>query len=183
MINISVPTRDEVDSRAQELFDALSSKLGKVPNIYATIGYSSAALESILTFSQAAGDGTFSPREIEAIKLAVSEANGCDYCRAAHTVLAKIQGFTEEETLRIRDGSIAEPRLRVLTSLASEVARNAGKASPEIRERFFELGFDNKALIDFIAVVISVTFTNYVHGLTGVPIDFPEARNLEAIAA
>jgi AhpD family alkylhydroperoxidase len=183
MSSISVPTRSDVDAKGKELFDALSSKLGKVPNIYATIGYSSAALDSILAFSQAAGDGTFSPREIEAIKLAVSEANGCDYCRAAHTVLAKVQGFTEEETVQIRSGSIEDPRLRTLTSLATEVARNAGKASAEIRDRFFYLGFDNKALIDFIAVVISVTFTNYVHGLTGVPIDFPEVRSLEAIAA
>ena len=88
LTQITVPTRDQVDATSQGIFDQLKSQLGMVPNIYATIGYSSNALSSFLAFSGNAGKGTFSNKEIEAIKLAVSEANGCNYCKAAHTAIA-----------------------------------------------------------------------------------------------
>lgn len=182
MSNTAVPTRDQLDERGQSIFDAIRKKLGVVPNLYATIGYSSGVLESYLGFSDSAAAGSFSAREVEAIKLAVSEANGCDYCRAAHTALAKMNGFTHEQTLELRDGSISDPKLNVLTNLAAQVAERAGQVDPEVRGRFFELGYSEKALIDFVAIVVSVTFTNYVYGLTQVPIDFPKVEPVEALA-
>ncbi|MDX1774622.1 hypothetical protein [Oceanihabitans sediminis] len=48
---ISVPTKSDVNEKSQVLFNQLQSQLGMVPNLYATIGYSSNALENFLTFS------------------------------------------------------------------------------------------------------------------------------------
>ena len=170
---INVPTKDQVDEKSQAIFDQLKGQLGMVPNLYATIGYSSDALGSFLAFSGGAGKGTFSAKEVEAIKLAVSEANNCVYCKSAHTAMAKGAGFTEEETVALRKATIDDTKLNALTQLAREVAQEAGHVSDDVRERFFEVGYDEKALIDFVAVVISVTFTNYVHALTKVDVDFP----------
>lgn len=171
--NIAVPTREQVNTESQAIFDQLKGQLGMVPNLYATIGYSSNALSSFLGFSGEAGKGTFSAKEIEAIKLAVSEANNCVYCKSAHTAIAKMNGFTEEETVDLRKARIADTKLNALTSLAKEVALKAGHVSDEVKEQFFAQGYDEKALIDFVAVVIAVTFTNYVHGITQVAVDFP----------
>lgn len=176
LTQIAVPTRDQVNEESQLIFDQLKGQLGMVPNIYATIGYSSKALANFLTYSGEAGKGTFSKKEIEAIKLAVSEANNCLYCKSAHTAIAKMNGFTDEETVELRKATIADEKLNALTSLAGEVAKTAGHVSSEVKERFFAQGYDEKALIDFVAVVVSVTFTNYVYGLTKVPVDFPEAH-------
>ncbi len=171
--SISVPTKQEVNEESGAIFDQLKSQLGMVPNIYATIGYSSNALSSFLAFSGNAGKGTFSKKEMEAIKLAVSEANECNYCKSAHTALAKMSGFSDEDTVKLRHTTIEDEKLNVLTSLASEVASKAGHVDQDLRDKFFALGYDEKALIDFVAVVVSVTFTNYIYGLTKVEIDFP----------
>ncbi len=171
--NIAVPGKEQVDATSQAIFEQLNAQLGMVPNIYATIGYSSNALSSFLAFSGNAGKDTFNKKEIEAIKLAVSEANNCAYCKSAHTALAKMNGFSDEETLQIRNGGLENEKLNVLTTLAREVASKAGNVDEGIREQFFAQGYDEKALIDFVAVVVSVTFTNYVFALTKVPIDFP----------
>ena len=178
MKTIAVPTREQVDAKSQQIFDQLKGQLGMVPNLYATIGYSSDTLENFLNFSGKAGKGSFSNKEIEAIKLAVSQVNGCDYCLAAHTAIGKMNGFTEDETLQLRDASITYPKLKVLTSLAKEVAETKGKANQELVENFFSAGYDEKALIDFISVVMEVTFTNYTHNLTKIPVDFPKAQAL-----
>ena len=182
MTNIQVPTRDQVDAKAQGIFDNLKKALGVVPNLYATIGYSSNALESFLGFSGTAGKGTFSNKEIEAIKLAVSQVNECEYCLAAHTALAKMNGFTEEETLELRATTIDDARLNAITTLANEISADAGRASQQALDNFFAQGFDEAALIELISVIISVTFTNYVFGATAVPVDFPATQPL-AVAA
>lgn len=183
MANIQVPTREQVDAKAQGIFDQLKKQLGTVPNLYATIAYSSDTLENYLSFSGKAGKGTFKQKEIEAIKLAVSEVNGCQYCQAAHTALAKMAGFTEEETLELRTATVKDARLNAITGLAKELAENRGKASEATIDAFFAQGFDEKGLIDLIAVVTAITFTNYVHGTTKVPIDFPRAKVLTGVAA
>lgn len=179
MRTIAVPTREQVDSKSQQIFDQLKGQLGMVPNLYATIGYSSDTLENFLQYSGKAGKASFSNKEIEAIKLAVSEVNGCEYCLAAHTAIGKMNGFTEEETLQLRDSSISDPKLKVLTSLAREVALTRGKANGELVENFFQAGYDEKALIDFISVVIEISFTNFTHNLTKIPVDFPKAQALK----
>jgi len=173
LTQIAVPTRDQVNEESQVIFDQLEKQLSFVPNIYATIGYSSNALSSFLAFSGNAGKETFSNKEIEAIKLAVSEANDCIYCKSAHTAIAKMNGFTDEEAAKLRTASIADHKLNVLTSLALEVAAKAGHVSEASRERFFGLGYGPKELVDFVAVVTAVTFTNYIHALTKVEVDFP----------
>ncbi len=183
MTNIQVPTRNEVAPKSQAIFDQLKQQLGTVPNLYATIGYSPDALENFLEFSAKAGSGTFNKKEIEAIKLAVSEANNCQYCLAAHTALAKMAGFNEEETIELRTASSSDFRLKAITRLAKEVAENKGKPSQEAIENFFEEGFNEKALVDLITVVTAITFTNYIHGTTRVPIDFPKAVSLSTTTA
>lgn len=174
---ISVPTKNDVNEKSQQLFDQLDAQLGMVPNLYATIGYSSNALENFLTFSGNAGKGTFSNKEIEAIKLAVSQVNNCVYCKSAHTAIAKSNGFSEDETVQLRNATIADPKLKVLTTMAKQVAEKAGHIDADVRESFFNLGYDAKGLMDFVAVVIAITFTNYAHALTKVDVDFPLVEN------
>lgn len=178
MKTIQVPTRDQVDATSQGVFDNLKSALGMVPNLYAAIGYSSNALTSFLAFSDGASKGSFNNKEVEAIKLAVSEANNCNYCKSAHTVIAKGAGYTEEETKQLRALTIEDAKLNAIVKLAYDIAKNAGHVSNENKEAFFAQGYDEKALIDLVAVVTAVTFTNFAFGVTQVPIDFPLAENV-----
>jgi len=94
-----------------------------------------------------------------------------------------MNGFTEDETIQLRDGSIADAKLNTLSTLAAEVAQNRGKASQNKLDEFFAAGYDEKALIDFLAVVMEISFTNYTHNLTQVPVDFPKAKSLSESAA
>jgi len=178
MYTIHVPTRDRVDPKAQVVFDALKKNLGMVPNLYAVIGYSANALESFLAFSWAQGRGSFDAKEREAVALAVSEFNGCSYCLAAHTALAKMNGFSDEETHDLRAGTIEEPKLGALTRLAISIVETRGKANPKFVEDFFSAGYGKPALIDLIALVAERNFANYVGRLAAVPVDFPKAAPL-----
>jgi len=179
---IQVPTRDQVDAKAQGVFDNLQKQLGTVPNLYAVIGHSGDALTNFLNFSGQAGSNSFTKKEKEAIDLAVSEVNGCTYCLAAHTALGKMAGFTEEETQQLRATTIADARLSAITKLAAGIAQNRGKVEGQLVQNFFDQGFDEKGLIDLLSAVTAITFTNFAHGLTNVAVDFPAAVALEDLA-
>ncbi|TKG92913.1 carboxymuconolactone decarboxylase family protein [Puteibacter caeruleilacunae] len=183
MTKINVPIKEQVDDKAKAIFDNLEKMLGMIPNLYATMGYSSDVLAGYLQYSSSLGSSSFNKKEIELIKLAVSEVNGCNYCVAAHTVLAKMNGFSEEETIGIRLGQIQDSRYYVIVKTAQEIARERGKLSDITYEQFYALGFDTKALVDLIAVVNAVSFTNFLHRATDVPIDFPAAPQINRDAA
>lgn len=178
MKTIEVPNKTQVDTKANAIFDNLEKNLGMVPNIYATIGYSSDVLEGYLNYSSMVGSTSFSKKEVEAIKLAVSEINNCQYCKAAHTTLAKMNGFTEEETILIRAAQLKDSKLNTLVKTAQEIAAKKGEISSETKEAFYSLGYDNKAFIDLIATVNVVSFTNFIHNATKIPVDFPAAPAL-----
>jgi len=178
---IKVPTRDQVDAKAQSIFDNLNSQLGFVPNLYAVIGHSSDTLENYLNFAGNVGKTTFNAKQSEAIKLAVSEVNGCSYCLSAHTAISKLNKISEEEILNFRQGKSEDPQLNAIVALAKNIAENRGKADTDKVIEFLAAGFDNKALIDLLATVIEITFTNYAHGVTKVPVDFPVAKSLAEV--
>ncbi|GHE60483.1 MULTISPECIES: carboxymuconolactone decarboxylase family protein [Roseivirga] len=179
MRTFNVPTRDEVSVESQQLFDALEKKLGMVPNLYASIGYSGNALASYLTFQDAQAQGTFNAKQREAVNLVVSQVNGCTYCQAAHTTLGKMNGFTEEETIALRQGRSSDAKLNAIVGLAKSLVENRGRASEDKVEEFLAQGYDQAALVDLVALVASKTLANYVHNLFDFAIDFPEAQPLE----
>lgn len=178
MKTINVPTREQVSPQAQVIFDAIAKKLGKVPNLYATIGYSAEALKAMLDFEETLNHGVFSAKEREAVYLVVSQVNSCDYCLAAHTILAGMRGFTKDEILNCRRGQAADPKLYAVLQLAKAIAENKGIVNAAVKDAFFDAGFNEAALIELSALVTLRTFTNYVYALTEIPVDFPAVEKI-----
>ena len=171
------PTRDEVAATNQAIFDNLQKALGFVPNLYATIGYSENGLARYLAYQNA--KTTLSNREKEAVNLIVSQINGCIYCQSAHTVIGKMNVFTDEQVLDIRRGKSDNPKLDALVKLAASITKKQGKADAAAVDAFFAQGYNNENLIDVILQVADKIAMNYVHNLTEIPVDFPLALSLE----
>lgn len=128
------------------------------------------------TEASLAHDSSFSAKEREAINLVVSQVNACDYCLAAHTGIAKMRGFTEDQTIEIRKGSFSDAKLDAAIKLARSIANNKGNAGNAALENFFNAGYDEKALVELTALVALRSFTNYVFANTQIPVDFPLAK-------
>lgn len=172
----TVPTRDEVSSNNQAIFDNLEKALGFVPNLYATIAYSKNGLERFLAYQNA--KTSLSNKEKEAVNLIVSQVNGCAYCQSAHLVLGKMNGFTEEQLLDIRKGKSSDEKLNSLIQLAAEITKTRGNADSNIVDAFYAQGYTNENLVDLMLQISDKTAMNYLHNLTQVPVDFPLAPTL-----
>ncbi|GMV77145.1 MAG: hypothetical protein AMXMBFR79_02800 [Chitinophagaceae bacterium] len=175
MTNFNVPTRGEVSSNNQEIFDNLKKGLGTVPNLYAVMAHSDTALGNYLAFQNA--KTTFNNKEKQAINLIVSQVNECAYCQAAHTVLGKMNGFTEEQTIEIRKGSTAfDAKLNALVVLAKEVTIKKGFVDGASLENFFNAGYTKGQAVELVMLVAEKIAMNYLHAVTKVAIDFPAAK-------
>jgi uncharacterized peroxidase-related enzyme len=177
MSTFNIPTRNEVSNGNQAIFDKLNKGLGFVPNLYATFAHSENALGNFLGLANAKTSLTAKQKEV--IDLAVSEVNGCAYCLAAHTAIAKGAGFTEDQTLEFREGySSSDAKLDALATFASEAAAQRGKPSAEAIEALITAGYTKENVVDAVLAIGTITITNYLHGITKVAVDFPAAPSL-----
>lgn len=107
--------------------------------------------------------------------------NRCAYCLAAHTAIGGMVGFTPAQILEIRRGRASfDPRLDALARLVHGIASERGHADPALVEAFLAAGWTQANLVDAIVVIGDKTVTNYLHGTTRVPVDFPPAPALDA---
>lgn len=179
MKTIAVPAKEQLSIESQSLLESVEKKMGRIPNLYATIGYSSSALKAMLdTETALSHNSSFSTKEREAVNLVVSQVNNCDYCLAAHTMLGKMRGFSEDEILNIRKGQHSDAKLNSVVILAKSIAENKGNADNSTLQNFFESGYDEKALMELTALIALRSFTNYVFANTQIPVDFPLAESL-----
>jgi len=174
---INVPTSADVNPANQEIFSNLNSALGFVPNIYAAMAHSNTALGRFLTFSN--GETSLSNQEKEVIDLAISNVNACSYCQAAHTAIAKMNGFTDEQALELRKGGASwDTKLNTLARFARSFATNRGRVEDSLKQEFFDAGYTNENLIDVVVQAGVINITNTLHNVTKVEVDFPAVPNV-----
>lgn len=173
----SIPTRAEVSENNQGIFDNLQKGLGFVPNLYAYFSKSETALGDYLAFQ--GRKSTLKAKEREVINLVTSQINGCRYCQSAHTVLGKMNGFTNEQILEIRKGIAPfDSKLDALVKFTASTVENRGRATEESKEAFFAAGYSEANLVDVVIVIGDKIISNYIHNLTGFEIDFPIAEEI-----
>lgn len=173
-----VPTRDEVSEDNKLVFDKLQKSLGFVPNLYAYYAKNETALQDYLALQNR--KSTLKAKEREIVNLVTSEFNGCRYCQSAHTVIGKMNGFSEEEILEIRTGSASfDSKLNALAQFTLSSLENSGRASQQALENLLASGYTEANIIDIIIVIGDKTISNYIHNLTNFEIDFPIAPALE----
>jgi AhpD family alkylhydroperoxidase len=177
MKTLAIPIREQVSPANQTLFDNLTKMAGHVPNLYAIFAYSENALGNYLTLQS--GKTSLRAKEREVVNLVVSQVNKCLYCLSAHTAIAKMQGFTDDQVLEVRGAEITfDHKLDALAKLVKSIAENQGHADPKLVENFYAAGYNEGSLIDVVMAVGDKIITNYAFALTAVPIDYPIAPEL-----
>jgi len=139
---------------------------GKLAPVYLQIGNSEPALNAYLGMETALKKSTLALREVEAIKLLVSELNQCDYCLAIHQVKAGAAGLSDEQKLAIRRGEqLEDTRLNAITSTVRTFFSQPGPTSDEQFEALQRVGLTDAELVDMALVAATIFFTNVFNHL------------------
>ncbi|WP_291147529.1 carboxymuconolactone decarboxylase family protein [Flavobacterium sp. UBA7680] len=179
MTRLTALNPDEVKGKTKDLFNAVQSKLGVVPNMMRTMGNSPAVLEGYLNFSGALSHGKLSAKTGELIALAVSESNSCDYCVAAHTFIGGKLLKTDAQVLQdARKGNSADAKTEAILQLAKTLISKNGLVSDEDVNKAKNAGVSDAEIAETVAHVALNVLTNYFNNTANTQIDFPEVSSL-----
>lgn len=179
MARIQPLTQDNAPAASQPLLEAVKKKMGMVPNLLGTFAQAPAALSTYLNVSETLGGGLLEAPERERVALAVGQANSCDYCLAAHTMIGKGAGLSVDETLQAREGRSADPKQAALALFAKEITENRGNVTDEQLSAFKSAGWSDAHVLEVITHVAFNTLTNYTNHIAQTQIDFPAAPELQ----
>jgi uncharacterized peroxidase-related enzyme len=160
------------------LLDGVQKGMGATPNMFRVAAQSPVALESLVAQFGAMGKGSFDARTREALALAISESNACDYCISAHTMLGRRAGLNDDALEQVRSGKSADAHLAALLKLARTVVDRRGHIGAALEEAR-RSGISDAEIIELLANVALTTFTNYLNVAAGTDIDFPVVRHRE----
>jgi uncharacterized peroxidase-related enzyme len=164
--------------KARTLLDGVRTKLGVVPNLLRTMASSPAVLEGYLGLSGALAGGRLPATLREQIALAVAEANVCEYCLAAHSMLGMKAGLGEEQIAAARRGDALDARDRGALRFALAVVGSRGGVSSADLERVRGAGFGDADIAEIVAHVALNVLTNYLNRVADTEIDFPKVAAL-----
>ena len=165
---------NDAEPKAKDLLEAAQKKMGFVPNMYNAMANSPGLLNTYIqgydAFREQSG---FSSMEQEVVFLAISQANGCEYCMAAHSFLAEAaSGVPSDVTAAIRDGKqVPEMQLNALSIFSRLMVTKRGLPSQSDVEAFLSAGYKEKDILEIIHAIAVKTISNYTNHIFHTEVD------------
>lgn len=158
----------------REILDLAQKQVGFIPNMYAMMANAPAVLSTYLHgYSLFRSESGLTPPEQEVVLLAVSQVNGCNYCTAAHSMIAdKVSKVPADVLASIRHGKpIADPRLAALYDMSVEMVKTHGKPDAKVVKAFLDAGFEERALLYLVLAIAVKTLSNFTNHAFATPVD------------
>lgn len=173
-MSFTVHTAESAPAGSRAALEAIQSRYGFLPNLAATVAESPGALKGLFASIEAYDDPalTLTPLERQIVLIATSVENRCDFCVAAHSMLASSLGLERAQIERLQSGqSLADDRLEALRVFTTEVVRQRGWIDSAAIESFFAAGFDRGQVFEVALGVALKTLTNYINHIAGTEVN------------
>lgn len=171
-MSFTIHTPATAPAGSRPLLEKVRASLGFVPNLYGVLAESPAALEAALGLTEAYARSGLSAAEQQVVLLATSTENDCEYCVAAHTVIAAAQRVPTDVVQAVRNGSpIASPKLEALRRFTTAVVRERGRVPENDVAAFLAAGYTRAQLLGVLLGVTIKIQSNYLNHIAHTPLD------------
>jgi uncharacterized peroxidase-related enzyme len=174
---ITLPLLDAADltpRQSELLARGRKAAQGMLPNMYRAMAHSPALLDTYLYGYEALRkEAGFTSAELEVIFLVISYENACDYCVAAHSLVADtLSRVPRAVTDAIRNGQdIPDPKLGVLAEVTRKVLLSRGRPDQATVQQLVDAGYSDKHLLGIVLAIGIKTLSNYTNHLFDTPLD------------
>lgn len=167
-----VHTIESAPEGAKETLAAAKKGYGFVPNLLAVMAEAPALVKGYTALSRIFDETSFSAAERQIVLLTTSIENGCDYCVAAHSVIAGMQKVPDEVVQAIRNGTqIDDAKLEALRSFTSAVVTKRGWPTDGDATAFHAAGYSPRQALEVVLGVGLKTLSNYMNHIAETPLD------------
>ena len=181
MPHVDLVNPAEATDAQKETLDQVSKAFGTVPNMFKAIANSPSALESMFGSFQALAKGKLGAKIGEQIAVAIANANSCEYCLSAHTVLGQNAGLSESAMAEAQAGRSEDPKTQAALDFALKLVKQHAQISAADVEVVRDAGFSSEEIAEIVAHVALNIFTNYTNLALDVPLDFPKVELRRAV--
>ena len=146
-----------------------------MPNLYASMAQSPAALDGYLAFRGALGKGVLSLPMRERIALVTAAINDCGYCVSAHTFRGAKVGLSTSELAATQKSQAEDPRSTAALQFVDVLLQRRGLIADEDFSRMKSHGWSDEEIGEIVAHVALNVFSNYYNHVAAPDLDFPAA--------
>lgn len=173
MTTFSLHTPDSAPAAAKDILKDSLKRLGFVPNLYAGMAESPAALKGYLGLSAVFGETQLTEIERNVVWLAVSVANRCDFCVAVHSFIAKMMAKADPALVSAlrEQRALSDTKLEALASFTRAVVHQRGWMEESQIEAFLRAGYTKANVLDVILGVSMKTLSNYANHVMQTPLN------------
>jgi uncharacterized peroxidase-related enzyme len=172
MTTFEIHTPETVTDSAAATLNSVQSNIGFIPNVFATIAESPAALTGFVNLGEAFASSTFTSEEQQVIQLAVSTENECVYCVSGHTAFAQTLNIPESVVSALRAKKpLPDERLNALSNLVRSLVQHRGHIERKEIESYLAAGFTRAQFMEVILGISLKTFSNYASIALNIKLD------------
>lgn len=172
MSNFEFHNTETAPEKAKSVLADAEKQMGFIPNLYAGLANAPAALQAYLSLSEHFSHTSLSPVEQQVVLLATSVENGCEFCVAAHSMIAKaMMNVPEPVVTALREGNEPdEPKLAALATFTRAVVNERGWVLEHpTYQRFLKSGYQPEQALEVILGVTQKVLSNYANHLLKTP--------------
>ncbi|UJB67696.1 carboxymuconolactone decarboxylase family protein [Acaryochloris sp. 'Moss Beach'] len=172
MTNFILHTEETAPEGSKAILQGAKKAYGFVPNLMATLAESPAAVEAYGTLSGIFDKSDFTSAERQVVLMTNNRLNGCTYCMAAHSTIAKMQKVPADVIETLRKGtSFTDPKLEALRVFSAKVNENRGVVSDADIAAFIVAGYSKANVLEVIVGTGLKVLSNYTNHVAQSPID------------
>ena len=109
------------------------------------------------------------PRTLkESIAVVVSNANSCNYCTHAHSMLLQLMGFDDEKINDLKNNFESFPeKEKAVLDYTLKINNSANKTTSDDHKILTNLGYDDKQIVEITSVVAAFNWANIIADALG----------------
>ena len=173
-IDLPIHAVESAPEAAQAALRHSLDNYGFVPNLHGVMAEAPPILKAYKTLGELYAETSMSVLERQVVLLSISAFHGCDYCMAAHSMLATMEKMPADVLEALRAGTpIPDPKLEALKSFATRMAESRGRVTPAEVEALKAHGYTEATVLEVVLAVGYKVLSNYVNHLKETPLDAP----------
>lgn len=183
-MSYTVHTVETAPVAAKEVLAGARTAFGFVPNLLGVMAAAPALVKAYTTLSRIFEETSFDATERQVVLLTANYENNCEYCIAAHSVIAGVQKVPDAVIQAIRDNRpIPDPKLEALRRFTAAVVASRGWPTVEDVGAFKSAGYGERQILEVILGIGFKTLSNYTNHVAGTPLDAAFAKAVWSKAA
>jgi len=171
-MKFTIHTSATAPEDSRPILQEIEKKYGFLPNYFAILAESPAALQAYTAASSSLQQSILTPVEQQVVALTISVTTDCCYCVADHSALAKTAGMPEHILKELREQKpLSDRKLNTLRTLVLSILYHRGWVPREELHHYAKAGYSERHIFELITILALKIMSNYVNQVAETPLD------------